>query len=83
VLRIPRFLNADIRQYLESENDYTKACSATPRLWQKKLVAELARADQETIPGVPAPDGPVRIRAKISQGGQHEMFGRTPRDAAR
>src|SRR5712671_8110426 len=80
VLRDPSILDADIRQYLESENDYTESLLGHTAPLQKKLVAEMRGRIKEDDSSVPAPDGPFAYLRKFREGGQHELFGRTPRD---
>src|SRR5207237_5513038 len=46
---------------------------------QKKLVAEMRGRIKEDDSSVPAPDGPFAYLRKFREGGQHEMYGRTPR----
>ena len=80
VLRDPSILDPDIRQYLEAENDYTESLLGHTAALQKKLVAEMRGRIKEDDSSVPAPDGPFAYLRKFREGGQHEMFGRTPRD---
>ena len=67
-------------KYLESENDYTESLLGHTSALQKKLVAEMRGRIKEDDSSVPAPDGPFAYLRKFREGGQHEMFGRTPRD---
>jgi oligopeptidase B len=80
VLREPSALNADIRLYLEAENDYTESLLGHTAPLQKTLVAEMRGRIKEDDSSVPAPDGPYAYMRKFRDGGQHEMFGRTPRN---
>src|SRR5258705_13839944 len=80
VLRDPAILDADIRQYLEAENDYTESLLGHTDSLQKKLVAEMRGRIKEDDSSVPAPDGPYAYLRRFREGGQHEMFGRTPRN---
>jgi oligopeptidase B len=80
VLRDPSVLKADIRKYLEAENDYTESLLGHTAGLQKKLVAEMRGRIKEDDSSVPAPDGPYAYLRKFRDGGQHEMFGRCPRD---
>jgi oligopeptidase B len=80
VLRDPSVLNADIRGYLEAENDYTESLLGHTAGLQKTLVAEMRGRIKEDDSSVPAPDGPYAYLRKFREGGQHEMFGRTPRN---
>jgi oligopeptidase B len=80
VLRDPTILNADIRKYLEEENAYTESLLGHTAGLQKTLVAEMRGRIKEDDSSVPAPDGPYAYMRKFRDGGQHEMFGRMPRD---
>ena len=80
VLRDPSILDPDIRTYLEAENDYTESLLGHTAPLQKKLVAEMRGRIKEDDSSVPAPDGPFAYFRKFREGGQHEIFGRTPRD---
>jgi oligopeptidase B len=80
VLRDPSVLKADIRKYLEAENDYTESLLGHTGALQKTLVAEMRGRIKEDDSSVPAPDGAYAYMRKFREGGQHEMFGRMPRD---
>jgi oligopeptidase B len=80
VLRDPSVLNADIRNYLEAENAYTDSLLGHTASLQRTLVAEMRGRIKEDDSSVPAPDGPFAYLRKFRDGGQHEMFGRTPRN---
>jgi len=80
VLRDPDVLDPDIRKYLESENAYTEALLGHTNGLQKALVKEMRGRIKEDDSSVPAPDGPYSYLRKFRDGGQHEQFGRMPRD---
>ncbi|MHB8268732.1 S9 family peptidase [Bradyrhizobium sp.] len=80
VLRDPLVLDPDIRSYLEAENDYTESLLGHTAGLQKALVAEMRGRIKEDDSSVPAPDGPFAYMGKFREGGQHELFGRMPRD---
>jgi oligopeptidase B len=80
VLRNPSVLDPDIRSYLEAENDYTESLLGHTAGLQKTLVAEMRGRIKEDDSSVPAPDGPFAYMGKFREGGQHELFGRMPRD---
>ena len=80
VLRDPAVLDPDIRKYLEAENAYTESLLGHTGPLQKTLVAEMRGRIKEDDSSVPAPDGPFAYMRKFREGGQHEMFGRMPRD---
>ncbi len=80
VLRDPSILDPDIRNYLEAENDYTESLLGHTAALQKKLVKEMRGRIKEDDSSVPSPDGPYAYLRKFREGGQHELFGRCPRD---
>jgi len=80
VLRDPGLLAPDIRSYLEAENGYTESLLGHTAALQKTLVAEMRGRIKEDDSSVPAPDGPYAYVRKFRDGGQHELFGRCPRD---
>jgi oligopeptidase B len=80
VLRDPSILDGDIRNYLEQENAYTERLLGHTAGLQKTLIAEMRGRIKEDDSSVPAPDGPFAYFRKFRDGGQHEMFGRAPRD---
>jgi oligopeptidase B len=80
VLRDPSVLDPDIRSHLEAENDYTESLLGHTAGLQKVLVAEMRGRIKEDDSSVPAPDGPFAYMGKFREGGQHELFGRMPRD---
>ncbi len=80
VLRDPAILDPDIRHFLEAENTYTESLLGHTAPLQKKLVAEMRGRIKEDDSSVPSPDGPYAYFRKFREGGQHELFGRMPRD---
>jgi oligopeptidase B len=80
VLRDPAVLDPDIRSYLEAENAYTESLLGHTGALQKTLVKEMRGRIKEDDSSVPAPDGAYAYMRKFREGGQHEMFGRMPRD---
>src|ERR1700731_4709474 len=80
VLRDPAILDANIRKYLEAENDYTEGLLGHTAALQKKLVKEMRSRIKEDDSSVPSPDGAYAYMRKFRGGGQHELFGRCPRD---
>src|SRR3984957_20012368 len=80
VLRDPSILNADIRKYLEAEDSYTESLLGHTANLQKRLVKEMRGRIKEDDSSVPSPDGAYAYLRKFSEGGQQEMFGRTPRN---
>ncbi len=80
VLRDPSLLDADIRKYLEAENAYTESLLGHTAPLQKRLVKEMRGRIKEDDSSVPSPDGVYAYLRKFREGGQHELFGRSPRD---
>ena len=80
VLRDPSVLKADIRNYLEAENAYTESVLGHTAALQKRLVKEMRARIKEDDSSVPSPDGPYAYLSKFREGGQHQLFGRTPRE---
>jgi len=80
VLRDPQLLDADIRGYLEAENAYAEHLLGHTAHLQKTLVKEMRGRIKEDDSSVPSPDGPYAYFRKYREGGQHEMYGRMPRN---
>jgi len=80
VLRDPAVLNPEISRYLEAENAYAESLLGHTGGLQKTLVAEMRGRIKEDDSSVPSPDGPYAYLRKFRDGGQHELFGRCPRD---
>ncbi|MEY9592786.1 oligopeptidase B [Bradyrhizobium yuanmingense] len=80
VLRDPAVLDPDIRKYLDEENAYTESLLGHTSGLQKTLVREMRGRIKEDDSSVPSPDGPFAYFRRFREGGQHEMFGRMPRD---
>jgi oligopeptidase B len=80
VLRDPSVIDPDIRKYLETENAYTESLLGHTAALQKKLVREMRGRIKEDDSSVPSPDGPYAYFRKFREGGQHEIFGRMPRN---
>src|SRR6201995_1575802 len=79
VLRDPSILDAEIRKYLEAENAYTEGLLGSTAGLQKRLVKEMRARIKEDDSSVPSKDGPYAYLSKFREGGQHQMYGRTPR----
>lgn len=80
VLRDPSVLEPEIRTYLDAENAYTDSLLGGTAALQARLVAEMRGRIKEDDSSVPSPDGPYAYLRKFREGGQHELFGRMPRD---
>ncbi|MGH6777666.1 MAG: S9 family peptidase [Bradyrhizobium sp.] len=82
VLHDPKALDPDIRAYLEAENAYAESLLGHTASLQKKLVAEMRARIREDDSSVPSPDGPYAYFRKFREGGQHDLFGRMPRQGS-
>ncbi|MEO1475750.1 MAG: S9 family peptidase, partial [Pseudomonadota bacterium] len=82
VMRDPSVLRADIREYLEAENAYTKTLLEEPlEDLQQTLLAEMRGRIKEDDSSVPSVDGPYAYYTRYREGGEYPIFAR--RDAAR
>lgn len=80
VMRAPDTLPADIRAYLDAENEYCRAAMAGTEALQETLFAEMKGRIKEDDSSVPAPDGPYVYYSSYVTGGQHLLFCRKLRD---
>jgi oligopeptidase B len=83
VMREPSKLRADIRQYLEAENAWTRTALENPtEALQAALFEEMKGRIKEDDASVPAIDGPWayyrRFRAKHEEGGEYPLLCRRP-----
>jgi oligopeptidase B len=74
VMRDPAILQADIREYLEAENAYTKKVLAPTDGLQESLFEEMKGRIKEDDSSVPTPDGPWSYFSSFVTGGQHPRF---------
>jgi oligopeptidase B len=79
VMRDPKVLRADIREYLEAENAYTKASLAPTEALQQKLFEEMKARIKEDDSTVPDADGPWEYFTKYDTGAQYPKHIRRPR----
>jgi len=79
VMRDPAKLPAEIRQYLEAENEYTAAAMAETKALRDELFNEMRGRIKEDDASVPAPDGPWAYSVRYHAGGQYPSFRRLPR----
>jgi oligopeptidase B len=80
VIRDPSLLPAEIRAYLEAENNYARTLQAPLAPLRAKLVAEMKGRIPPAESGVPMPDGPYAYWAKYVPGAEHVQIVRSPRD---
>ncbi len=79
VMRDPSLLPADIRQYLDAENDYSSAMLAPTADLQEKIYREIRGRIKEDDSSVPMTDGDFAYASRHREGGQHPIFVRSPR----
>ncbi len=83
VMRDPTLLRADIREYLEAENAYTKAVLEDTEALQEVLFKEFRGRIKEDDSSVPAKDGDWEYYDRYREGGQHPVVcRRRPGDEA-
>ena len=81
VMRDPSVLRADIREYLEAENAYTKARLEEPTAdLREALFQEMKGRIKEDDSTVPEIDGPFAYYSRYREGGEYPIIAR--RDAA-
>ncbi|MEM9472081.1 MAG: S9 family peptidase [Pseudomonadota bacterium] len=80
VMRDPAVLDADIRAYLEAENDWVESTMASTQNLQKVLFEEMKGRIKEDDSSVPSPDGEYAYGVKYVTGGQQPLFVRTSQD---
>ena len=81
VMRDPSVLRADIREYLEAENAYTKANLEKPTAdLREALFQEMKGRIKEDDATVPEIDGPFAYYSRYREGGEYPIIAR--RDAA-
>lgn len=77
VMQDPAVLRADIREYLEAENAYTKAALETPTTaLQAALFNEMRGRIKEDDSSVPAVDGQYAYYNRYRTGGEYPVFAR-------
>ena len=79
-MREPEKLPADIKSYLNAENEYYEASMADTKELQEMLISEMRGRIKEDDSSVPVKDGPYAYNWKYIEGGEHPIRVRTPRD---
>ena len=74
VMRDPDILNPDIREYLEAENEYTKAILQDTEDLQDTLFQEMKARIKEDDSTVPSKDGPFAYYVRYRVGGQQPIY---------
>ncbi len=80
VMRDPEQLPADIRTYLEAENDYYEAAMADTAELQDELFEEMKGRVKQDDSSVPSPDGAYAYSSRFEEGAEYPLFIRTLRD---
>ncbi|MEL6662853.1 MAG: S9 family peptidase, partial [Pseudomonadota bacterium] len=77
VMSDPSVLRADIREYLEAENAYTKTHLEEPtEALREELFAEMRGRIKEDDSSLPNVDGPYAYLTRFRQGGEYPIFAR-------
>ena len=79
-MREPDKLPDDIKNYLNSENDYYETAMADTKDLQETLIAEMRGRIKEDDSSVPVKDGPFAYSWKYVEGGEHPIRARAPRE---
>jgi oligopeptidase B len=79
-MREPEKLPEDIKAYLTAENAYYEKAMADTAQLQETLIAEMRGRIKEDDSSVPQNDGPFAYSWKYTEGAEHPVFLRTPRD---
>ncbi len=79
-MRDPDKLPDDIATYLKAENAYYDAAMADTEALQDTLVAEMRGRIKEDDSSVPMKDGPYAYARRFTEGAEHPLMVRTPRD---
>ncbi|MEL6752598.1 MAG: S9 family peptidase, partial [Pseudomonadota bacterium] len=77
VMSDPSVLRADIREYLEAENAYTKTHLEEPtEALREELFAEMRGRIKEDDSSLPNVDGPYAYLTRFREGGEYPIFAR-------
>lgn len=79
-MRDPSLLPADIAAYLQAENAYYDAAMADTADLQTALIAQMRGRIKEDDTSVPRKMGPYAYVMRYTQGAEHPLYIRTPRD---
>lgn len=79
VMQDPTVLRADIREYLEAENAYTKARLEDPlETLTEELFQEMRGRIKEDDSSLPSVDGPYAYLVRYRTGGEYPIYARKP-----
>ena len=77
VMADPTVLRADIREYLEAENAYTKTLLENPtEALREELFTEMRSRIKEDDSSLPSVDGPYAYLTRFREGGEYPIFAR-------
>ncbi len=79
-MREPDKLPEDIKEYLNAENAYYEKAMAGTEALQETLVAEMRGRIKEDDSSVPLKHGPFSYATRYTEGAEHPLYVRTPRD---
>lgn len=79
-MREPDKLPDDIKTYLQAENAYYDQAMADTGPLQETLIAEMRGRIKEDDSSVPRNDGPYAYQWRYSEGAEHPVYLRRPRD---
>ena len=79
VMRDPSALPADIRTYLEAENEFTEKTLASTNTLQDTIFEELKGRIKQDDSSVPSPHGPWAYYSSYVTGGEYPLIARKPR----
>jgi len=81
VMHQPEALDAEIRAYLEAENQWFGSRFGDPaQPLADRIYSEIRGRIKEDDTGVPTPDGPFAYNMRMAEGEQYPILVRTPRD---
>lgn len=81
VMQAPETLPADIRAYLEAENDWLRQNFEEPQAALiEAIYREIRGRIKEDDSGIPSPDGPWAYNSRMEDGKQYPVLLRGPRD---
>ena len=83
VMRDPSALPADIRAWLDAENDYQEAMLADTAALRDTLFEEMKGRIKSDDSSVPTPDGAFAYQTRFEEGAEYPLYVRMPRDGGR
>ena len=83
VLRNPKALPKEIRDFLDAENKYADSVLKPVRTLRRELAKEMRGRMKEDDSDVPTPDGPWTYFSRYRKGAQHPYVCRRPREGGK